>query len=110
MKTKAKKEKPYIVKKVVVREELRSYNPKYGDDRVCRCGHSYYRHFDSYDNMEPVGCKYCHCFDFKEAPPMPKSMLKSGMSEADALNAYHKQLEEKYNAEMKKIYETSKQK
>lgn len=42
------------------------YNPEYGDDRVCVCGHTYYRHFDSYDNMAPVGCKYCDCTKFRE--------------------------------------------
>lgn len=44
----------------------RKYNPDYGDDRVCECGHAYYRHFDSYDNNAPVGCKYCSCFVFAE--------------------------------------------
>ena len=51
-------DKPYI-------EELNvrmRYNPKFGDDRKCICGHSYARHFDSYDNMEPCGCKYCDCY------------------------------------------------
>ena len=42
------------------------YNPDYGDDRICVCGHSYARHFDSYDNMEPVGCKHCGCQAFQE--------------------------------------------
>jgi len=42
------------------------YDRKYGDDRKCKCGHSYYRHFDSYEDMEPVGCKYCGCFEFEE--------------------------------------------
>lgn len=40
-----------------------NYSPSYGDGRKCLCGHAYYRHFDSYDSMEPVGCKYC-CKDF----------------------------------------------
>jgi len=44
-----------------------SYNPKYGDDRVCECGHAYYRHFDSYEDMYPCGCKYCDCEEFIEA-------------------------------------------
>lgn len=43
------------------------YNPNYGDKKVCECGHSYYRHFDSYEDMDAVGCKYCRCFTFKEA-------------------------------------------
>lgn len=52
---------PYIDKTV------RSYNPQYGDDRICKCGHRYYRHFDSYEDNEPVGCKYCECHEFEEA-------------------------------------------
>jgi len=35
------------------------YDPLFGDDRLCECGHPYYRHFDTYDGMNPVGCKYC---------------------------------------------------
>ncbi len=41
-----------------------TYDPKFGDNRVCVCGHAYYRHFDSYENMEPIGCKYCPCRTF----------------------------------------------
>lgn len=43
-----------------------AYDPNFGDDRICECGHSYYRHFDSYEDMSPVGCKYCGCDEFKE--------------------------------------------
>ena len=32
----------------------------------CQCGHVYYRHFDTYDYMYPVGCKYCDCAEFKK--------------------------------------------
>lgn len=35
-------------------------------DELCECGHPYYRHFDTYDDMLPVGCKYCECFIFRE--------------------------------------------
>lgn len=42
------------------------YDLKFGDDRECECGHIYYRHFDSYEDMKPVGCKYCGCDRFKE--------------------------------------------
>lgn len=55
-------EKPYVEKTTVTLE----YNPEYGDDRVCRCGHSYYRHFDTHDDMSNVGCKYCECAHFEE--------------------------------------------
>ncbi len=40
------------------------YDKDFGDDRVCECGHKYYRHFDTYENMRPVGCKYCGCDEF----------------------------------------------
>lgn len=43
-----------------------TYDPAFGDDRLCMCGHPYHRHFDSYEDMEPVGCKYCQCCVFKE--------------------------------------------
>ena len=50
------------------REVKKIYNPHYGDNRRCICGHSYYRHFDPYEDMEACGCKYCGCQDFKEDP------------------------------------------
>lgn len=56
-------EKPYIETKRIVID--RKYNPKYGDDKICKCGHPYYRHFDSYEDMYPCGCKYCDCNDFE---------------------------------------------
>jgi hypothetical protein len=37
-----------------------TYDGSYGDALPCECDHPYYRHFDSYDAMEPVGCKYCN--------------------------------------------------
>lgn len=56
---------PYIVTfSVNVHKE---YNPHFGDDRECQCGHSYYRHFDSYEGMEACGCKYCGCYHFELA-------------------------------------------
>ena len=58
-------ERPYL--EVVTIETDRKYNPKYGDDRKCKCGHPYHRHFDSYEQMEAVGCKYCECYVFEEA-------------------------------------------
>jgi hypothetical protein len=42
------------------------YNLDFGDNKLCTCGHTYYRHFDNYEDMNPVGCKYCDCCDFKE--------------------------------------------
>lgn len=55
---------PYIEYKQI--KTIRGYNPKYGDDRLCICGHSYYRHFDTYEGMKDCGCKYCRCTTFKE--------------------------------------------
>ena len=36
------------------------YDTNFGDDKECKCGHQYYRHFDTYDDMYPIGCKYCN--------------------------------------------------
>lgn len=58
------KEQPYIKKEVV--KVIWQYNPLYGDDRICICGHPYYRHFDTYDDMFACGCKYCNCDHFEE--------------------------------------------
>lgn len=55
---------PYLVTERIVIDL--AYNPEYGDHRLCACGHTYDRHFDSYEDMEPVGCKYCGCFEFVE--------------------------------------------
>lgn len=44
----------------------KKYNSNFGDNRKCKCGHVYYRHFDSYEQMEAIGCKYCHCDEFEE--------------------------------------------
>ncbi len=55
--------KPYI--ETITINVNRVYNPNYGDDIECECGHPYYRHFDTYENMDPCGCKYCPCYHFK---------------------------------------------
>ena len=60
------KQKPYIITKKRVTITTRKYNPKFGDNKVCGCGHPYYRHFDSYENMEACGCKYCRCRTWHE--------------------------------------------
>lgn len=62
-----KEEQPYL-ETITLDRDLK-YNPKYGDDKICKCGHTYDRHFDSYEQMEAVGCKYCRCNTFKEAKP-----------------------------------------
>lgn len=53
----------------------KGYDPEFGDNKMCLCGHPYYQHFDSYANMSPVGCEYCH-FDiegveYKKGTPVP---------------------------------------
>lgn len=55
---------PYLKTRVITYKN--EYNPNYGDDRICKCGHPYYRHFDTYENMKNVGCKYCGCVEFTE--------------------------------------------
>lgn len=62
-------ELPYIKKRIS--RTVRLYNPNYGNDRICVCGHPYYRHFDPFEpkNEQDVGCKYCFCDSFKEASP-----------------------------------------
>lgn len=61
-----RKEQPYLLTEEVIVKKTYSYNPNYGDDRICVCGHPYYRHFDTYENMLACGCKYCQCFEFIE--------------------------------------------
>ncbi len=52
------------------KKPLGVYDPEFGDARLCKCGDTYGRHFDPYDNPEhekmygPAGCKYsqtCGC-------------------------------------------------
>jgi len=59
----SKPSEPY--KKGIILSLEKEWNPEYDQNSICECGHSYYRHFDSYENMDSVGCKYCGCYDFK---------------------------------------------
>lgn len=54
---------------------VRKYNPEYGDEKICKCGHPYHRHFDSYEEMSDVGCKYCGCFYFEESKMEPEFLV-----------------------------------
>lgn len=66
---------PYIITKATIKQNVHhSYNPKYGDNKECECGDPYYRHFDSYEDMYPCGCKYCGCSEFK--PKKDKDSIK----------------------------------
>lgn len=57
---------PYLRRVITRRLEQLAYNPDYGDTKECKCGHLYYRHFDSWENYDPIGCKYCDCRTFEE--------------------------------------------
>ena len=45
---------------------IRGYNAKFGDSRMCVCGHPYNRHFGVSDNGEEWVCKDCGCKMFEE--------------------------------------------
>lgn len=61
------------------------YDSTFGDDKKCRCGHPYHRHFDSYDHMRPVGCKYCRCDHYEEPIDMtPEEFFQRYIKEAAA--------------------------
>lgn len=47
-------------------DKIKAYDKNFGDDHLCKCGHQYYRHFDTHDDMYPCGCKYCECREFNE--------------------------------------------
>ena len=53
---------PYLMTRDV--RVVRRWNPAYPQEALCTCGHPYDRHFDSYEDMRPVGCKYCNCDTF----------------------------------------------
>lgn len=63
-KTLNNEESPYIYQPLNCLSQEKLFNPKYDNNAVCQCGHSYYRHFDSYEDNSPVGCKYCNCYTF----------------------------------------------
>ena len=81
-------ELPYIITTRVI--EDRHYNPNFGDDRICKCGHTYYRHFDTYADMDACGCKYCSCDTFEESKDVPDSVCVS-QEEWEKLDGISKQ-------------------
>ena len=64
---------PYLKESKIIVE--RKYNPDYGDERMCQCGHYYHRHFDTWADMDACGCKYCECEDFVEGEGKPGESL-----------------------------------
>jgi hypothetical protein len=73
---------PYIIKHI----EVLSYNPEYGDNRICECGHTYDRHFDSYEDMEPIGCKYCGCYEFVENTGKSEELVEKILQELNTVS------------------------
>lgn len=72
-----KKQEPYIIEEKTVIQREYKYNPEYGDDKICQCGHTYYRHFDTYEDMYACGCKYCRCYTFTEgATPVTEEYVE----------------------------------
>ena len=57
-------EPPYLEEIIVT--VVRKWNPKHDQNTLCCCGHPYERHFDSYEGMDPIGCKYCECQSFTQ--------------------------------------------
>lgn len=91
-------ELPYLEKIVI--EKV--YNPKYGDDRVCQCGHHYYRHFDTYEEMSNVGCKYCGCRDFVEM-----TLEKEQEIYTHIVESYQNAIENGYDMDSKDLFEVA---
>lgn len=66
---------PELVTKIRNFFTPKAWDPDHDQDQRCVCGHSYYRHFDSHEEMDPVGCKYCgaDCEMFRPATsPCPR--------------------------------------
>ena len=63
---------PYKVYDTIIRKKMFAYNENYPEDNTCVCGHAYYRHFDPYENWDPVGCKYCQCSHFVHEATAPR--------------------------------------
>jgi hypothetical protein len=56
-------QKPYLEETYI----RKLWNPRYNQDASCVCGHRYERHFDGYEDMKAVGCKFCECREFLAA-------------------------------------------
>lgn len=89
-----KTEQPYIITTETVIVTHRAFNPAYGSDRICKCGHTYERHFDPYEDYEAVGCKYCRCGDFVEETGaqrlVRKTVTKLPWAAQDVIRKFYK--------------------
>ena len=54
----------------------KKYRRAMRQDAECICSHPYHRHFDGYENMAAVGCKYCQCDRFYAATREDEALLK----------------------------------
>lgn len=63
---------PYLIKEEVTYH----WNREYDQSAICECGHTYERHFDSYEDMAPVGCKYCLCYEFERAEDQLEALAR----------------------------------
>ncbi len=58
-------------------DERGKFDPEHPEIPCHACTHMYHRHFDTYADMEPVGCKYCDCETFVDPPEeAPESQEK----------------------------------
>jgi hypothetical protein len=69
------------------------YDPSFGDDKLCKCGHRYYRHFDTYEDMYPIGCKYCHGLgETRKESPEPEGYVAPSSDDETGAWAYAKHI------------------
>lgn len=73
------------------------YDSNFGDNKLCECGHEYYRHFDTYDNMAPVGCKYCSPYTYRSSGVQHGNNICTGFKEKmETIKDSHPREEDKY--------------
>lgn len=83
-----------LIKAAINTAKEATYNPDFGDDKLCRCSHTYYRHFDTYEEMSPVGCKYCPCRKFDEVKTGFDKYVAGKMQDPDFAKGYQEAMEE----------------
>lgn len=59
----ANPDKAYITQYYLGTKQV--YNPEYGDNRTCVCGHKYIDHFSNERAGSVIGCRECSCSSFK---------------------------------------------